>query len=43
MTLAWLNLLIKASFFKNWAMVMGISYYSIAAPLPELMCPGGIL
>lgn len=36
MTLAWLNILTKASFFKCWAMVTGILYYSFAAPLPEL-------
>lgn len=43
MTLAWLNLLIKASFFKSGATVMDILYYSFAASLPELLCPGCML
>lgn len=34
---------IKANFFKSWAVVVVISYYSIAALLPGLMCLGRML
>lgn len=34
---------IKTSFFESWAVVVVISYYSIAALLPGLMCPGCVL